>query len=140
MPTSVAVSDLDNNGFDDLIVSCTGANKIHVVKNNGFPNVAEFDLPTEMAPRNMSLTDVNGDGINDLVVPCKGSNTVDFFLNKQGAGLEGVTYFSKSTSPCQSPYQTQILDVDGDGKSDVGVAGLGSGTQGCISVLFNQSM
>lgn len=138
-PTSVKVFDTDGNGNDDLIIACTNENTIRIVKFNPFPNPSQFDLTTESMPRNMQLTDVNGDGFADLIVPAQGANKLNIFLNKTGTGFEGATYTSHSTS-CAMPYQTQILDVDGDGKADLGVAGLGTAGVGCLSIMFNQAM
>jgi hypothetical protein len=143
-PTSIAITDTDSNGKGDLVISCTGDDKLQIVQNMGFPNILTYDVPTDPMPRNLNLTDINGDGILDIIVPSQSSNTVDFFLNNQGMGFQDATKISKSLmtlmGTCTSPYLTTTLDVDGDGRNDIGVAGLGTAGKGCISVFFNQSM
>ena len=134
-PTSVLVKDVNGNGKDDLLVSCTGENKVQVWMNMGGLNIAEVNLPTDPKPRAITLADLNGDGFEDLIVPCETSNSVNFFLNQGGNGFEGAAAIKRSTSPCASPFQIALLDVDVDGKTDIGVAG-----NQCISGLFNQSM
>lgn len=133
-PTSVLVADINNNGIDDLLVSCSGEDKIQVWDNSGGLNVRDYTLPTDMRPRGISLADLNGDGYSDLIVPCENSDSVNFFLNKQGAGFEGLTPLKKAAQ-CAKPYQIMFLDVDIDGKADVGVVG-----NQCIAGFFNQSM
>lgn len=133
MPTSVAISDTDGNGIPDLVVSCTGANKLTVFKNFGGLNVMPYDIPTDLQPRNLVISDMNGDGIGDIIVPCQGANKVNFFINKKGTGFETSTAISQ-TSSCAMPSQLAVLDVDNDGRNDIGVGG-----PGCIAGLFNQS-
>ncbi len=133
-PTSVLVSDVNGNGIDDLLVSCSGDDKIQVFDNSGGLNVRDYTLTTDGRPRSLALTDLNGDGYGDLIVPCETGNSVNFFLNKQGMGFEGLTALKKSAQ-CMGPYQIMFLDVDIDGKADVGVVG-----NQCIAGFFNQSM
>ncbi len=132
-PTSVLVSDVNNNGIDDLLVSCSGEDKVQVWDNSGGLNVRDYTLATDMRPRNLALTDLNGDGYADLIVPAENGNSVNFFLNKQGAGFEGLTPLKKAAQ-CSKPYQIIFLDVDIDGKADVGIVG-----DQCIAGFFNQS-
>lgn len=134
-PTSVIVKDVNGNGKDDLLVSCTGEDKVQIWMNNGGLNIAEVNVSTDARPRAISLADLNGDGFDDLIVPCENANSVNFFLNQGGNGFMGATAVKTSTSPCSSPFQIALVDVDGDGKRDIGVAG-----SQCIQGLFNQSM
>lgn len=78
-------------------------------------------------------TDLNGDGFPDIVVPCESGNSINIFANRQGAGFEGLTPVKKSAQ-CPSPYQVMQMDVDLDGRTDIGVVG-----NGCIAGMFNQS-
>jgi hypothetical protein len=87
-----------------------------------------------MRPRDIALTDLNGDGYADLIVPCENSDSINFFLNKQGMGFEGVTPLKKMAQ-CSKPYQILVYDLDLDSKADVGTVG-----NQCIGGLFNQSM
>lgn len=132
-PTNVLLADVNNNGLDDLIVSCTGEDKLQIWDNSGDLNVRDYPLPTDGSPRNISLMDLNGDGFPDLVVPCESGNSINIFANRQGAGFEGLTPLKKSAQ-CSSPYQVMQIDLDMDGKADIGVVG-----NGCIAGLFNQS-
>lgn len=134
-PTSVLVKDVNNNGIDDLLIACSGENRVQIWDNSGGLNVREISLTTDGRPRNLAFTDLNGDGFGDLIVPCESGNSVNFFMNKLGSGFEGVQPTKKSTVPCLGPTQIAFLDVDNDKKTDVGVAG-----NGCISGLFNQSL
>lgn len=130
--------DTNGDGKQDVLVSCIDDNKVVVALNLGFLLYKQYELATETAPRNLTLADLNGDGFVDLIVPAQGKSSLNLFLNKQGAGFEGVTYTSRDTQ-CASPYLATVLDLNNDGTFDVGVAGLGSGTVGCVSVLSNLS-
>lgn len=66
-------------------------------------------------------------------MPAENGNSVNFFLNKQGTGFEGLTPLKKAAQ-CSKPYQIIFLDVDIDGKADVGIVG-----DQCIAGFFNQS-
>lgn len=132
-PTSVAITDTDSNGIPDLVVSCTGADKLTIFKNFGGLNVMPYDISTDSQPRNIVINDMNGDAIPDIIVPCSGNDKVNFFLNNRGMGFESAKLISQSAG-CAMPNQVAILDVDNDGRSDIGVGG-----NGCISGLFNQS-
>lgn len=132
-PTSVAITDTDGNGIPDLVVSCTGANKLRIFKNFGGLNVMPYDIATDSQPRNIVINDLNGDAIPDIIVPCAGNDKVDFFLNNRGMGFENAKLISQDAG-CPMPNQVAILDVDNDGRADIGIGG-----NGCISGLFNQS-
>jgi hypothetical protein len=138
-PTSVQIIDTDNNGKGDLVVSYTGEDKLRIILNMGFPNIAQYDIPTDPMPRNMILSDLNGDGLLDIAVPSQGGNKIDFLLNSPSSGFMGSKLTSQAVT-CPQPYVVTSFDVDGDGKNDIGVAGLGTAGTGCLSVLFNQSI
>lgn len=136
-PTSIAATDEDGNGKLDLVLTCPPANKVHVVRNQGFPNYAEYQLVTDAGPRNLILTDLNGDGISDIIVPAQDANKLNIFLNKQGSGFEGVQRISQS-SGCNRPFAPMMFDIDNDKRTDIGLAGDGI-TAGCVSIFLNQS-
>ncbi len=112
-----------------------------VVTFTGVPSIdagsfaAKADFTTGSNPWSVSIGDLDGDGKDDLVLANQGSNTVSVLLNTSSAGA--ISYAAKvDFTTGSNPWSVSIGDLDGDGKSDLAVANLGSNT---VSVLLNTS-
>ena len=137
-PTSIATMDSDGNGKQDLVLACALSNKVHIIRNQGFPNYSEYQLATDAGARNLTLADLNGDGIADIIAPARDANQLNIFLNKQGRGFEDVPRIRIDTQ-CGRPFAAVTFDIDSDGRTDIGVVGDGL-TTSCFSLFFNQSL
>ena len=90
------------------------------------------NYPTGQNPQYVAVADLNNDGAPDAVVVNNTSGTINVLLNKHdgtGAFNPPATY-----SVGSSPSWAAIADVNADGKPDIVVSNMTSGT---ISVLLN---
>jgi hypothetical protein len=146
-PGSVAVGDLNKDGYEDVVVANELAGTITVFPGTGQGYLAAgTSYETGLQAATVAIGDVNNDGIPDLVVarsseenlastPAKGAKDMCVFLGESG-GKFG-TCIASSALGAVAPYtfnmQTYLVDVNHDGKLDLigdwGVAlGNGDGT------------
>jgi PKD repeat protein len=144
-PSSVKISDLDNDGRPDMAVANASSNTISVFRNvstigsitiNSFS--PKVDFTTSSNPYFIAVGDLDGDMKSDLAVVNYSSNTVSVFHNKSTSGNIFLSSFASKVdfATGASPRSIVIGDLDGDGKPDIAVANYGSST---ISILRNTS-
>lgn len=137
---SVAVSDVNGDGYPDLIVAnmcltvatCNNGSIIGVLLNNGdgtFQNALTYSSGGEYGSSGIAVADVNGDGKPDIVLAnscvintstgsCGGnSGTVSVLAgNGNGTFQAAVVY---QTSGREGPSAVAITDVNGDHRPDL---------------------
>jgi hypothetical protein len=140
-PSSIAALDLDGDGHADLAVADRGgAGGVRILLGSGTGTFsAGLDYPTGPGPDAIVALDLNGDGHPDLATanagdPNNGTVSV-LFGNGNGTFAAPVNYPTGLL-----PTSVSALDVNGDGKPDLAVAGQSptSPGTGVVSVLQNQ--
>ncbi len=148
-PESVAVADVNGDGYSDLLVAnaicapegcATGS--VGVLLGNGdgsFQPVVTFDSGG-FGAESVAVTDVNGDGKPDLLVAntcvidgafnCVNGSVGVLLGNGDGTFQATVSYGSNGTGASS----VAVRDVNGDGKPDVLVANAcgNNGNYGCM--------
>ncbi|MBI1769594.1 MAG: VCBS repeat-containing protein [Bacteroidetes bacterium] len=142
-PYGVAIGDIDGDGKKEIAVVNYGSNTLSVFKNTSSSGsitsgsfASKVDFTTGATPWEVAIGDVDGDGKPDLVTANNGGNTVSVFKNTSISGslttssLASRVDFATGTTP----RSVVIVDVEGDGKSDLVVA---NATSNSISVFRN---
>lgn len=144
MVSSVAVSDLDDNGLPDVVVTSapdgTGMpGMVTVLLDDGSAGVPAGNRTDHVAgsgPQSVVLADVDGNDFLDLVVVNSGDTAVGVFLNQGGRGGTAGT-FDKMV-PYQSkgnPSSVAVGSFDQNAGLDLVVTD--KNVDGWISVLSN---
>jgi hypothetical protein len=124
-PTSIAVGDLNRDGFADLAVVNKGANTVSIFLGNGdgtFKTGATF--ATGSAPTSIVAAAFNPSNptIIDLAVTNSADNTLQIYIgNGDGTFQKGVTYLTGVT-----PLYVAAADLNADGNLDLAVADSGA--------------
>lgn len=128
--SAVALADLDNDGDIDLIGGGlyengsidNGAVTIRRNNGNGTFGAAEivlFTNPNFVAnPKEITTGFINGDGFPDIVAAVPSGRAIEGFVvvNSNGSGgFNAPVYYEAS----QQTFDVAIVDLDGDGHSDV---------------------
>jgi hypothetical protein len=138
-PLGLAVGDFNRDGHPDLAVTTVDPNAMGVFFNHGN---GTFDIqvmyPTDEGPNSTVAGDFNHDGVPDLAVTNWASSSLSVFLNEgNGTFAAQVTYatgVSTYSGGGDHPMSVAAGDFDGDGRPDLAVANIESGT---VSVFLN---
>jgi hypothetical protein len=119
---SVAIGDLNGDGYLDLAVANQWSDNVSVLLGNGDGTFLSADnYGTVRMPRSVAIDDLNGDGYLDLAVASGGSidnvNVSVLLGNGDGSFKSYVSYGAG-----YSPRSVAIGDLNGDGDLDLAVA------------------
>lgn len=130
-PTGILVTDLNQDGADDIVTNGDSTASISVALNSGngtFPTPATYTVYG--AQYRTATGDFNGDGIPDLAV-ANYSNVVSILLGTGTGTFGSPTTFNAGISP----HDVVSGDFNGDGKPDLIVSNMDA-TAPAINVLI----
>ncbi|MCX6132216.1 MAG: FG-GAP-like repeat-containing protein [Ignavibacteriales bacterium] len=145
---SFCAHDLDGDGKPDLVapMQYPAQNQITILRNTSSPgvmNAASFAdtliLQSGNDPRSIDVGDLDGDGLPDIVVANYADNTFSVLRNAGSSGrITRSAFPSRLDLPTgTNPNHVILADIDGDGKLDIVITNLTSGT---VSVIRNISV
>jgi FG-GAP-like repeat len=133
LATSVAASDLNADGRQDLVVTNRHERTVSVLLagKNGFGDPQDYDVGR--SPRWAAVGDLDGDGAPDIAAVNERDDTVSILINK-GHG----TFKAKHDLPTgHRPFVIGIADLNGDGKQDIATGDAGPVNGLTVSVFLN---
>ncbi len=84
-PRSLALKDINDDGFMDIVTANTGGDNVSVLLGNGDGTfVDQATYKTGHQPISLQLEDLNGDGLVDIVTANSSSNNVSVLLQLGG--------------------------------------------------------
>jgi len=115
-PQRIAVADVNNDTFPDIVTSNKSGDGVSVLAGNGDGTFqTKTDYPTGDNPRGLLISDLDGDTDPDLLVAHRGANFHTLLLNDgNGVFTDGDPVFSSSDNE-----NCLLVDVDRDGLRDI---------------------
>jgi len=124
-PTDMAAGDFDNDGDEDLAVTCSTANKLVILRNDGggdFTSILSADTGTN--PTALTVFDWNNDSLPDIALVNHDDDTLYVYENSSTFRSIGFgTPNSSGTSENPSGIAPGDVDPGGDKDEDVVVSG-----------------
>jgi hypothetical protein len=130
-PISVTVNGLTAFSAAPFTVTFPGGGAITTASFG-----VKTDLITANYPRHSSVADIDGDGKADLIITNNNSGSISLFRNTSISGTVSFAPKIDYTVSGNNPFFAINGDFDGDGKTDIVVAGYDANT---ISIFRNTS-
>jgi hypothetical protein len=141
-PQGVAVSDVDIDGWPDIVVADSGNAGISILRNSTVPApvapafVLQPTVHNGLTPFSVVTADINGDGKGDLIsndYPTRGA-VVE--LNSTPSGATAPTYAAPIIVPdSHAESGLNVADFNGDGRPDLLM--IASVFGGGVTVMLN---
>ena len=144
-PERLAVTDLNNDDDEDLVVSNCGFACSTVAGNGSVSVILGTDLANDgtfagavsyvagTAPQDVAVGDLDKDGDKDVVAPNQGSDDLSVLVNNGAGALAAPVNFGVG----DQPQSAVVDDINEDGELDVFVTN--SGTSNSLSLLLGSS-
>ncbi len=118
----IACIDIDEDGFDDLVVAGCGSGEIALHRNNGdrtFRPCVELEPSTSMVMYAPAVSDFDGDGHADVAVA--GDHKATVWFGDGAGGLRETAVVTTATLTGDVVYLHRLCaaDLDGDGRAEV---------------------
>lgn len=133
-PYAVAIGDLDNDHFADVVASDVNlAGTVSVLRSNGTGGFSTLTTYSSggATPTGVAIGELNGDHNADVAVLNNLSGTVGVLAGNGDASLQPAAIF---TTGGTNPIGLAIGDADADGRNDLAIANSGSAN---VGVLIN---
>lgn len=151
-PTRLLAADLNRDNKTDLIVAYEGYNAVDVFLGKGDGNFTkgislspkQFDAFRLPRLQDAAVGDVDGDGILDMVLDNQTSCDAQVFIGKgDGTFIPPVSYSLRRNASFvdpPDPHGMVLSDINGDGRTDILVACMGSGSnEDSLAVLLGKA-
>jgi hypothetical protein len=140
MPVDLALCDLDDNGFPDIVTANHGDGTLSVILNlGGLVFGTAMNVPVGDMPRSVAPGDFDGDGDCDLVALASDpevGHAVRLLENLGGAIFGAIVSYGAGGDP----NWIEAGDLDNNGLADVvTVNGDDDPTGGAVSTLLNET-
>ncbi|MFZ4575460.1 MAG: FG-GAP-like repeat-containing protein [Phycisphaerales bacterium] len=122
--TDLALGDVNNDNFVDIVALVGSGSRIHVLLNDGLGT-----FRTEVGPsvivgsgyQSIALGNFTGDSTPDLAVTSAADNSVKVFRNDNTGRIDrdGRFHLAASASIGGTPSDVVVADLDGDGTHDI---------------------
>jgi len=146
VPTSIALVDIDRDGWLDVVVGSLAGDSVAVLRSNSFRNgSATVDRVATGAtfdgPNALSLSDLNHDGWTDIAVSRRsvvGTRRIGAVLGTPRADCDNTWAGASDAPTFNYPLgETLVSDVDGDGRNDL-VHALANGGEGGVAIAYGR--
>jgi hypothetical protein len=139
-PYHVVLGDLDGDGKPDMITGNANGGTVSVLRNTGTGGTIAFDAkvdyPVCTTPYGVAVGDLDGDGKPELVAADYSISPSNIYVLKNLSSPGSLSFGTKFAYPTgNSPYNTIISDLDGDGQADLATANFGGNS---VSILLNE--
>jgi len=138
-PVSVAVADLNADGFADIVTANQGSSSVSVLlgqPNTTFVTAPSSPLQVGDGPAFVATVDLNGDGLLDLVTANSYSDDVSVLLQQVDHTFSPAPESPLSVGAGAGPRWLAFADINSDGMLDIVTANGGSDD---VSVLLGQN-
>ncbi|CAF1601455.1 unnamed protein product [Adineta ricciae] len=119
-PFAINIYDLNNDTYLDIIVTCSGTNRIGVVLglgNGSFATIVEYFTGVKAYPVSLAIGDINKDNNADIVIANYAAGNICILFG-YGNGL--FTEYSVLFSDSQyNPYSIALNDFNNDSYLDI---------------------
>ncbi len=122
-PYSIAIDNLNDDTYLDIVVACSGTNNVGVLLGYGD---GTFTIPTKYStgnnslPLSVAIADFDNDNKLDIAVANYGTASVVVLLGDGNGNfsVQNIPFFNSSNS---NPYSMAIGDFNADNRSDIAV-------------------